>query len=369
MNEIRTEVLIVGGGPAGSSAGICLRNEKINCLVIDKASFPRKKLCGGLITELGMYELEKIGVQIDVPLFYRPDATRFYDKSEKIFEYRSRASYSVVDRYEFDAYLISHYLSLGGKLIQDERVIEINVEQKFALTNKDNRINYQYLIGADGANSIIRKQLNSKNIQSAFCVEVYQQKDTSMKYPMDGINVIFNKIENGFAWVFEGKKTTAIGVGGIVADHQQLFKVLTDIEVDTKNVKGAFVPYGELPLVRSNDSIFLIGDAGGYVDPIFGEGLSYAILSGRKIAGVLKRKDTNKAYLREFDEFSKMVKYGRVIQKLFFYEPISKYILTLFKNHSNLTARLCEEIVLKGKVKYYEIHKIMWLVFNKNTEE
>lgn len=367
LKEINTEILIVGGGPAGASTGICLMQGNFNCTIVDKDYFPREKLCGGLITEVGINELRSMGVTIDNEIFYRPSKIRFFDRNIKIFEYESGANYSVVERFKFDALLIDKFKSLGGKTILGERVNSINKEEKYVVTQSGMKITYKYLIGADGANSTVRKVLNKKRIKLAFCCEVTATKEEFEDFPTDGINVIFNKIKIGFAWVFERNNESTVGVGGIVDDNKEIVKHLSQIYRKAKNIKGAFVPYGELPSIRASENIFLIGDAGGYVDPILGEGISYALLSGKKILNVLNDVNKKKRYGKEFSDLKKMVKCGNVFQYIFFSKRINKIFLNGIKNHRNFAIRICENLVMKGSVKYYEIGKIFRLIFNKGV--
>ncbi len=366
MSEVNIEVLIIGGGPAGSSAGISLIKEKIDCLLIDKSIFPREKLCGGLITEVGIKELRNLGINIDSNVFYKPTTIRFFDGYKRIFEYESEADFAVVDRYVFDKILIDEYISLGGKTILGEKIIKIDLVDRNALTDKGTIINYKYLIGADGANSLVKKLINKKKNELAFCCEVYAEKESIDKYPSDGINVIFNKIPIGFGWVFERHDKSAIGIGGLIDNNKEVLRLMSEIYKvpDNIRIKGAFVPYGKLPHVCSNDRVFLIGDAGGYVDPILGEGISLAILSGRKITRVLKSIDKKKAYINEFKDFKRIVQYGNLYQKIFFAKFVNKKVLKIFRDHKNMTKRLCENIVMKGNLRYFEVLKIVKVILN-----
>jgi menaquinone-9 beta-reductase len=60
QETIETEVAIVGAGPAGTTCALHLANKGIKCVLIDKAVFPRDKVCGDAISGNALYELEKL---------------------------------------------------------------------------------------------------------------------------------------------------------------------------------------------------------------------------------------------------------------------------------------------------------------------
>ncbi len=363
MKDLKTKVLIVGGGPAGTSTGLALLNDNIDCIIVDKRSFPREKLCGGLITQIGVDELERLGIDVNDEIFFKPKKVRFYDDSKEIFEYESSARYAVVERMIFDNFLVSEFKTRGGKMIENEIITKIDTVGKFVETKSGTIIRYEYLVGADGANSVVRKEINNKNMKLAFCSEYTLGKEKFKKYKYDGINVLFNKIDVGFAWVFENSNNSTVGVGGLI-EPPKVINILKNIESSDCTVTGAFVPYGELAEIRATDNVFLVGDAGGYVDPILGEGISYALMSGRKISNVLNSENKSEKYYKEFMEIEKMVLAGSKLQKIFFNKRFNRFVLENFQKHPNLTKRLCENLVMCGSVKYNEISKILKVVIN-----
>ena len=370
-NTISAEVVIVGAGPAGSVTGINLIKNNIDCILVDKELFPRNKLCGGLITTKGMEALQNIEIDIEDDVFFRPEVIRFYLSNKKIFEYCSGSQYGVVKRLEFDKILVNKYLQLGGKLFMKCRVVDIDVDNKIVYSSDGKKISYKYLVGADGANSIVRRHINDKKICMGTCIENSISKDSLDKelknMPADGINVIFHKGLTGFNWIFENRDDLVIGGGGINISIEELCNKIK-LFFKTKLKQGAMVPYGELPSIRAKKDVFLIGDAAGYVDPIFGEGLSHAILAGQKIMEIIKDNLGIRGYKRKFKKECNMVKYGALTQKILF----SKFGMSIFiktvKNHPNLTARLCEQCVIKQDINYYDIPKVITEILLKKEK-
>mgnify|MGYP003378781009 CR=1 FL=1 len=104
----------------------------------------------------------------------------------------------------------------------------------------------------------------------------------------DRVSVYFGVIPNGYGWVFPKKEGYTVGVGGPernslkMKEQLLLFLNTLGIVTDSVKVKGAFIPYGSFPKRLASDHVLLVGDAAGFVDPVNGEGIYFAILSGQK---------------------------------------------------------------------------------------
>lgn len=153
--------------------------------------------------------------------------------------------------------------------------MEVNQEEHTVVLSSGEVLSYRYLIGADGANSQIRKLVDSKYKPNALCLEF----DYST-YPIeDEIQVFFSVINSGYGWCFPKKDKYAIGIGSDVKNSKiirtKLQKFCNDIGkgFNEQKISGAMIPFGKFVKKPVSENILLIGDAAGFVDPVTGEGL------------------------------------------------------------------------------------------------
>ena len=354
---MKARVIIVGGGPAGTSAGIHLLMSKFDDVtIIDKSIFPRNKLCGGLVTADAIPELEKMGIDLnDKTVFHTNTYVRYYNKKRLINEYQN-IKHFVVQRTDFDNLLMKRFKELGGKTIEGDMVVTIDTKKNIVTTKSGLELPYDFLIGADGANSRVRNAINKTKPDNAFCAQVTAPLTPDTE---DTVSVIFNKVTAGFAWKFATKTDVKIGVGSF-DNPKTLIKF---IKKDNPNLKvqGAFVPYGNLPTVRAKKNIFLAGDAGGYVDPVLGEGISFAINHGAFYPKILKSKDPVAKYEELYAKMVKHIKAGVKMRKIFFHKWFHQHALNYFSYAPATTEAITNKVVMTKEIQYYDIPKLIKL--------
>jgi flavin-dependent dehydrogenase len=155
------DVIVVGGGPAGSTAARNAALAGLNVLLVDKAKFPRYKPCAGAIREAvtktldmdltGILHRKISGFSIFAPAGYRIDC---------IPEDRSHPGYTVM-RDEFDLLLLRKAEEAGAVIKENSSVVKASQDtQSVTIQTKENEtITSKFLIGADGINSTVAKSL------------------------------------------------------------------------------------------------------------------------------------------------------------------------------------------------------------------
>ena len=308
------DVIVVGGGPAGSSAAFLLSKAGFEVLLVDKAKFPRKKLCGGLITEKTLNLIQDIfdcsldELKNDNVIDYVSDSYQIYFENKQITKNHLEGKFHLIKRDVYDNYLLQFVKQKGVKVLENTKVTDVDFKNNIIKTEKDKEFRSDYIIAADGVNSVIKnKILMERNLKNnsyivnnkAMTIETEVSKE-KLPFDLDGPILYFGVINWGYGWVFPKRDTAVIGLGGLVnqnKDLKEIFKEylkLLKLDKYPLKVKGWPLPFGNYLDRPSYKNTFLIGDAANLVDPLTGEGLCYAHKSAQIVSQVIieNQKDT-----------------------------------------------------------------------------
>jgi geranylgeranyl reductase family protein len=292
------DVVIAGAGPAGSTAALILARQGFSVLLLDKASFPRKKLCGGLLTWKAMRLLEHLhgcpaqtlieGGIVDTVT----DGFALYYRGSLLSSGRFAYPFHLVKRPVFDNHLLTLAQKAGARIVPDCAVLRCSPEGTVSTSRGDFR--GRYVIGADGVNSTVRKCFRlprarwNNNLAAAIEITV----------PRDAIPRITNHPElhagilaTGYGWVFPNQEGIVLGICGLKRDALNFRDAFADflrvlgVEdpqtfIREHPLAGHPIPYGNALHDPVRGNVLLGGDAGGYADPLLGEGIFYALLTG-----------------------------------------------------------------------------------------
>jgi menaquinone-9 beta-reductase len=287
------DVIVVGGGPGGSAAAAAALRRALTVAQIDRYRFPRMKPCGGGVT---IKSTNALPADMVAPFHGESKAIEFnvWQKRQNRFTRASTTLLRMVVRPEFDNWFVGENLKRGGfHFFDDERVLDIDYDATFSVRTSKQTFHARHLVGADGAYSLVNKQFRVTQ-PKGFAVAV------EVAIPRDGTELAnelhpcfdFGAIPRGYGWVFP--KDNHWNVGLYTLDKR---KNLRQELVDYIGTKGFRVsadplasfeahqfPYGGYRVARPAAPVYIVGDAGGFGDPIMGEGIYHALESGR-IAG------------------------------------------------------------------------------------
>lgn len=289
------DVIIIGCGPAGIAAAKTLidNNSNINFCMIDKEDFPRKKLCAGGLTHKSINILKELDINFDNNIKRKFDVLDIYLSGKK-WSINLDKPVVMVDRIEFDNNNLNQIKKYCTNIFLKENII--NIDDNVLITDKC-KYKFKYLIFADGVNGYSRKFSGLKKI--GYCVEINVKNK-------ENYNMIasFDAINYGYGWIFPKGDTITIGLGKFMHVKDDYKKKLENfceyynIDIGNKKIYGFPIPTGNYIKKPVLNNIIIIGDAAGLVNPITGEGISYALASGRNAAlSIIEKHCHNKINL------------------------------------------------------------------------
>ncbi len=326
MENKHYKTIIVGAGPAGATCGYVLAKNNEECLIIEKNQFPRQKLCGGGLTGKAFTLLEEIYGKLDYNYcpVHRMD---IHWKGEEVCKIPLRDGIRTVVRKDFDHLLLNKYLEVGGKLLYDKAMSIAERDGKvFVSLRSGEELSCDTLVGADSANSIIRRYLEPRYHKGIVCLE---------KQTADGgdgnIKVLFdNKIKGGYFYSFPNPKGSVVGCGYIGTKKEMFEKYLKVYKIEDDNkINGAYIPMKAKFRYPFKKNILLIGDAGGYADAMTGEGLYHAFRTGSNAASSIM---TGVDFRQHNMKMIKKVKRSKLMARTFYFYPIHKLFLRMCRS-------------------------------------
>lgn len=327
--EYQYDVVIVGGGPSGSSCGIELQRHGFSCCILDKASFPRNKVCGGLLPEKTLYLLHDImpeksidKIKSDIML----DTTRtisFYHNCDFVVRSSLTTEFVITDRRIFDNYLIDYYKSLGGIIFENITIKKIDFLEKKIFLSNGVVYRYKYLVAADGVNSYVRRQLPVKKYQTVFFIE-YDIKKEDFRHNDDLTFFVYHGKQLG--WSFPKGKYYNIGLGFPVPEEnavkiaESFMKEIGVSNIERYTRKGAMLPNLTIDKPYWGNQVLFVGDAGGFSEPMTGEGIYQALFSGQMAAiSILGQNNVVKTYAKLTKTLYQSKKVLGRLQSLFYH--------------------------------------------------
>lgn len=326
------DVAIIGAGPAGSSLAYFLAKAGIKVILLDKAGFPRNKVCAG-------------GLPIKVANILPYDISSIVEKEiyEVTLSYKLKKDYKrvcpkpllyMVNREKLDFFMIQQAVKSAVDFWEQQTVKTMSLEgNTWTVKMADKAVTASILVGADGATSFAAKSLALK---PANCFHIGLQYEVPLHLFKNaeclerGIVIDWGIFEDGYGWIFPKKETASIGVQGLIKNGKQLKIYLDDflrhcgVSSENQNLMGHLIPHRTHKTAITAKRALLIGDAAGLTDYWTGEGIFYAVQS----AGIAARQ-----IIRFLEKEISLNEYEQAIDKEIMPEFETSYQLSRIFNH------------------------------------
>jgi geranylgeranyl reductase family protein len=310
------DAIVVGMGPAGSTAAYELSRAGASVLGLDKQLHPRYKVCGGGLS----VRIDRIlDADFKSVVEHTIHGVQFsYAGQDPFFIPSASPIAYMVMRDRFDHLLVEKARRAGTEIHEGEQAQTfIPIENGIEVVTDRGRYRAKVLIGADGANSVVAQQLfPSRRMRGRPSLESEIGIGQAPVYPGEGkVLIDLGATARGYAWIFPKSERLSIGVAefrGLTTSPRGVFQRFIR---DEKGLAPFSVPSPTghpLPLYTAVGSsarrglvsqrALLVGDAGHLVDPLFGEGIYYAIRSGQMAAAsVLDTFHDRRKTLQEYE--------------------------------------------------------------------
>ncbi|MCB9667133.1 MAG: tryptophan 7-halogenase [Myxococcales bacterium] len=307
---MKCDVAIIGGGPAGATAGNLLAQEGIRTIIVEKSAFPRFHI-GESLLPCDAPVFERLGVKLEPAAFLRKNGADFIDEGSErqetyLFSDGLKGSASQawqVDRARFDHMLLERATEVGSIVFQNERITSVEIDDSSVRLQTTHReIEARYVIDASGQDAFFaRRNRSVRPIKgfgraAVFCHFQGISAHISRELATSG-NIRILLVPEGWVWVIPlmsgrlsvGVVSRAQGVNTFLLDkvieRSVLIRRLTEGAARTKATVIRNFSYINQ---RSHGARYAcIGDSACFLDPVFSSGVSLAMLGAAHVADIL----------------------------------------------------------------------------------
>jgi geranylgeranyl reductase family protein len=399
-----TDIVIIGAGPAGCSTSLFLAKNKIPHTIIDKAVFPRDKVCGDALSGKVVYVMKQLNPEMindynnKSNQFMPSWGVKFVAPNGKSIDIPFKSDISkethapgfISKRIDFDASLFNKLDRNYAHVLDGTELLDIaktNDDITIQLKNKTETFeikNIKMLVGAEGDRSLVAKKLSDiKKDNDHYCagIRAYYEGVTEL-HEQNFIELHFlEELLPGYFWIFPlpngqanvgaGMLSSSVSAKKVNLKEDMLRAIANNPKIKHRfanaklvnNVQGWGLPLGSKKRVISGNNFLLTGDAASLIDPFTGEGIGNAMYSGmlaaahiqncieqNNFSAAFNQTYDNAFYDRQWDE----LKLSHTMQKLCKYPWLFNFVVNKANKNKALRETIScmfEDLDLRAKLR------------------
>jgi geranylgeranyl reductase family protein len=305
----RTEVVVVGAGPAGASTAYHLARQGLRVTLVDKESFPRDKVCGDGVTRRALRELARMGMDAwtEDHTAARPNRLRMIAPDDSVaavampaYPDQPRDHMRIIRRRELDLALVDLAVAAGAQLLAGVRAEGMAVDDEGATVyttcnGRRDSLRCQLAVAADGTRGRFSR---SVGLQTGPLLSVAMRAYVAGDGDATTVDVIYDQaLLPAYGWIFPmGQGTCNVGIGIPMwrSGRMAIKRLFNDFITTNRHVTERFPKLALVEPARGGAlyahfrhrqtfraRLLAVGDAAGLVNPLTGSGVSKALISGR----------------------------------------------------------------------------------------
>ncbi|NMA10585.1 MAG: NAD(P)/FAD-dependent oxidoreductase [Methanomicrobiales archaeon] len=325
------DAVVVGGGPAGSTAAYLLAGFGYRVTLLERERYPRDKVCAGCLSQKSIRFLDRV-FDLPVPALREEGLLdsagidyALYVGSNRVLAGDLTEPFYFTRRERYDACLARRAADAGVEVREGVEVTAVDHADRTVTTSDGDRYTGRVIIGADGIHSGVRRSLPEsvfehdrwrENLGWAMELAIPRKEAQALRNGDGAIrldaelatpHLVLDACRWGYGWVFPNREAIVVGLGGLLQKNRKALperfrEFLNDIGLAAfadRKPAAYPLPFGNYIPSPAHEGTVLVGDAGGFASPILGEGIFYAHRTAELAAYAVDRHLTSGAPLGE----------------------------------------------------------------------
>jgi geranylgeranyl reductase family protein len=361
------DLIVVGGGPAGSAAARTAALHGLDTLILEKDAFPRYKPCGGA---LSCRAASLLDFCLPSDICERSiTGARVHFRDHVLERHTGYNLTTMITRSRFDHLLLQKAKEVGV-CIKTQKVLDFQEKDNHvSVKTKDEVYRCKFLVVASGCQDRLKNRMHGpdrKGNTGVCLVAEIEEDDRKIEERLAStLDIYFGVADGGYGWIFPHRGYYSVGIGGLSSRLHHPRKVMLQFLKkngfsEGQRLHGHLIPQGGNEMRTALGRVLLAGDAAGFVDAFTGEGICYALSSGKiagQVIGEVPATEVANAYSsRCKKEFGEELRYALFFSKMVHSFP--EIFLRVLACQEEVLDRYIE--IATAKISYKDFMR--WLV-------
>ncbi len=321
------DLIVVGAGPAGSTAARAAALQGLDTLILEKENFPRYKPCGGALSGRAASLLD---FNLPSDICERTiTGARVHFRNQIQERHTGYNLTTLITRSRFDHLLLQKAQEPGAD-IKTQKVLDFQEKDDYvSVKTKDEIYRCRFLVLSSGCQDGLKNRIHGPDRRESMgvcLVAEIEEDDQKIEERLASIlDIHFGVAEGGYGWIFPHRGYYSVGIGGLSSrlhhPRQAMLQFLKKNGFsEGQRLHGHLIPQGGNKRRTALGRVILAGDAAGFVDAFTGEGICYALNSGKiagQVIGEVPAPEVAQAYQKRCNkEFGEELRYALFFSKM-----------------------------------------------------